>query len=110
MASFPYNLTVHYHLIKLNDRMQPRQRPLRSVRRRIEERLLNEKRSRAFKELVDQIRGNAKVEIDEEALKLVSFDAVTDVEIELNGRRTDNAAQDIEPLWNAHDPDGRYVP
>jgi peptidyl-prolyl cis-trans isomerase C len=64
----PVKSSFGYHIIRLNDRMEPRLRELRAVRNLVEERLVNEKRSRAFKEFVEKLKGNTKIEIDEAAL------------------------------------------
>lgn len=60
-----------WHVMKLTDRVEPIQREFRAVRNLIEERLLNEKRSKAYKALVAKVRGDAKVEIDDQTLDAV---------------------------------------
>ena len=69
-VSGPVKSPFGYHLIKLNDRMEPRLRELKAVRNIIEERLFREKRSKTFMEFVDMLKGNAKIDIDEKALEL----------------------------------------
>ncbi|HTL71206.1 MAG TPA: peptidylprolyl isomerase [Candidatus Eisenbacteria bacterium] len=61
-----------YHIIKLTDQMEPTLRPFKAVKRSIEEKLLNEKRSEAFKALVKRLRGNAEIKVDDKALARVT--------------------------------------
>jgi peptidyl-prolyl cis-trans isomerase C len=58
-----------YHLIKLTDRMEPTLREFKAVKSLVEERMVNEKRSRLFKAFIEKIKGNKKIEIDEKALE-----------------------------------------
>ena len=76
-VSAPVKSAFGYHIIKLNDRVEPRLRDLKSVRHLVEERLVGEQRSNAFKQLVEKLKGNAKIEIDEQALDAVSFASAT---------------------------------
>ncbi|MEI8344875.1 MAG: hypothetical protein WCG06_02265, partial [Candidatus Omnitrophota bacterium] len=50
------------------DRAEPTLREYKAVRALIQERLLNEKRSKRLRALLDQLKGNTKVEIDQKAL------------------------------------------
>jgi peptidyl-prolyl cis-trans isomerase C len=61
-----------YHIIRLTDRAEPRLRDFNSVRHYVEERMLNEKRSTAFKSYVGKLKGNLKMKVDEKALDAVS--------------------------------------
>ena len=70
--SGPIKSPFGYHLIKLNDRMEPRLRELNAVKKIVEERLLREKRSKTFRDFVEKLKGNTKIDIDEKALALVS--------------------------------------
>ncbi len=56
------------HVIKLTDRLEPTLRDFRAVKPLVEERLLNEKRSKAFKAFVEKLEGSTKIEFDEKAL------------------------------------------
>lgn len=67
----PVKSPFGYHIIKLNDRVEPRLRELKSVRTLVEERLVNEKRSKAFKDFVARIKGSSKVDVDEAALEKI---------------------------------------
>lgn len=69
----PVKTAFGYHVIRLNDRVEPRLRSLKAVRAVVEERLMSEKRSKAFKELVEKLKGNTKITVDEEALSRVSL-------------------------------------
>jgi peptidyl-prolyl cis-trans isomerase C len=72
-TSAPVKTAFGYHLIRLNDRVEPRVRDFKAVRGLVEERLLNEKRSKIFREYVQKLKGNAKIDIDETALETVSL-------------------------------------
>ena len=61
-----------YHIIKLTDRIEPSLKDFKIVKSQLEKQILNEKRSRALKALVEKIKGNAKVQIDEKILESVS--------------------------------------
>ena len=67
--SAPVKTSFGYHIIRLNDRAEPRLRDLKSVKSLVEERLVNEKRSSTLKTLIEKLKGNTKVEIDEKALR-----------------------------------------
>ncbi len=61
-----------YHVLKLTDRAEPALREFGSMRVLLERQIVNEKRSRLFKELVERLKGSAKVEIDEKAVEAIS--------------------------------------
>lgn len=63
-----------YHVLKLTDRLQPSLREFRAVRGAIEERLLNQKRSELLKKLIEKLRSDHKVQLDEKALDALQFD------------------------------------
>lgn len=73
-VSAPVRSQFGYHIIKLTDQAPPGMREFKTVKRSIEEKLYNEKRSRALKALIGKLKGNAKVEIDEKALEAVGND------------------------------------
>ncbi len=58
-----------YHIIRLTDRAEPRLRDFKAVRQHVEERIINEKRSAAFKAYVAKLKGNTKMTIDDKALE-----------------------------------------
>ncbi len=64
----PVKSQFGYHLIKLTDRLEPTLRQFRDVKDFVRQRLLAEKRSRAFRELVTKLKGNTRVDIDEKKL------------------------------------------
>lgn len=64
----PVKTQFGYHIIRLNDRIEPRLRDFPSVKKMVEERLFNERRSKTFKDLIQKLKGNTKVEFDEQAL------------------------------------------
>lgn len=66
--SQPLKTQFGYHIIKLTDRMEPMLRDFKAVRTLVEERLLNEKRSTAFKAFVERLKNGKKIEVDETAL------------------------------------------
>ena len=70
-VSEPVKSRFGYHIIKLTDRVAPSLRDFDSVKSRVEERLLSEKKSKAFKELIGRLKGNAQMQIDEKALDAV---------------------------------------
>jgi peptidyl-prolyl cis-trans isomerase C len=72
--SDPVKTQFGYHIIKLTDRAEPSLREFRTVKSLIQERLLNEKRSKIFKALIDKLRSGSKIQIDEKALETVSLD------------------------------------
>ena len=65
----PVKSQFGYHVIKLTDRLEPSLREFRDVKPFVEERLLSEKRSKAFKALVAKLKGNASVNVDEKKLE-----------------------------------------
>ena len=60
-----------YHVIRLTDRAEPHLRDFKAVRQRVEERIVNERRSVAFRAYVAKLKGNTKMSIDEKALEAV---------------------------------------
>ena len=72
-VSAPVKTAFGYHIIRLNDRAEPRLRDLKAVKKLVEERLVNEKRSKMFKELVGKLKSNAKIEFDEKALEAMTL-------------------------------------
>jgi len=71
-VSAPVKTAFGFHIIRLNDSAEPRLRDLKSVKSMVEERLRNEKRSSKLRELIEKLKGNAKVEIDEKALEAIA--------------------------------------
>lgn len=71
----PVRSPFGYHIIKLNDRVEPRLREFKSVKNSVEERLIGEKRSKTFKDYVEKLKGNRKIVIDEQALDRVKWAA-----------------------------------
>ena len=69
----PVKTQFGYHLIRLTDRSEPHLRDFQSVKKMVEERLVNERRTKAFKEYVEKLKGNVKVDVDEIALEKTSF-------------------------------------
>ena len=69
----PVKTQFGYHIIRLNDRMEPRLRDFASVKNIAQERLINERRARAFKLYVAKLKGNVKIETDDKALKSISL-------------------------------------
>lgn len=74
--SAPIRTRFGYHVVRLNDRVEPKIRELASVKKIVEEKLLNEKRSRYFREYVTRLKGNRKVEFEKVAIQ--SLDESTD--------------------------------
>ena len=64
----PVKSQFGYHVIKLTDRLDPSLRQFREVKNFIEQRLASEKRSKAFKALVEKLKGNTKIDVDEKKL------------------------------------------
>ena len=60
-----------YHLFKLLGRRGPRQRKLEEVKEEVARRAFAEKQAQAERQLLDQVRKGAKVEIDEAAFSLL---------------------------------------
>ena len=73
--SDPVKTRFGYHVIKLTDRAEPALRDFRLVRNAIRERLLSEKRSKAFKALLDRLKSSSRIQIDDKALEAVRFEA-----------------------------------
>lgn len=61
-----------YHIIKLTDRIEPALKDFKVMKPHLEKQILNEKRSRTLKALVEKIKGNSKVQIDEKILESIS--------------------------------------
>lgn len=57
-----------YHVMKLTDRVEPMLRDFRSVKPAVEQRLVKEKRSQAFREFVEKLKKGKPVAIDDKAL------------------------------------------
>jgi peptidyl-prolyl cis-trans isomerase C len=72
-VSAPVRTQFGWHIIRLNDRMEPRLRELKAVKGLVEERLVQEKRVKAFRGLIAALQGNTKIEIDQAALSAVEF-------------------------------------
>src|SRR3989338_2981164 len=62
-----------HHVIKLSDRIEPTLRDFKTVKPIVEERLFNERKARMFKDLVQRLRGNSKIDVDENALEAVTL-------------------------------------
>ena len=75
-VSGPVKTSFGYHIIRLNDRAEPRLRDLKSVKNLVKERLVNERRSKTFKEFVEKLQGNAKIEFDDKALEEVTLEKI----------------------------------
>ena len=73
-VSGPVKTSFGYHIIRLNDRAEPRLRDLKSVKNLVKERLVNERRSKTFKEFVEKLQGNSKIEFDDKALEDVTLE------------------------------------
>ncbi len=69
--SEPVKTQFGFHIIRLTDRSEPGVREFRAVKRLVDERLMNEKRSKLFRALVERLRGNTKIVIDEKALEKI---------------------------------------
>ncbi len=65
----PVKSQFGYHVIRLSDRVEPRLRDFQSVKKKVEERLMNEHRAKMFKDYVEKLKGNVKIEIDEKSLE-----------------------------------------
>ncbi|MCG3176335.1 MAG: Foldase protein PrsA 1 [Candidatus Omnitrophica bacterium] len=63
-----------HHVIKLTDRLEPSLREFRAVRGAIEERLLNQKRSDLLKALIEKLKNDHKVQLDETALEALQLE------------------------------------
>ena len=64
----PVKTQFGYHIIRLNDRIEPRLRDFQTVKNVAEERLVHERRAKAFKSYVEKLKGNIKIDIDEKTL------------------------------------------
>ena len=64
-----------YHIIKLTDKVEPALKDFKVVKSQLERQILNERRSRILKTLVEKIKGNAKIQIDEKILESISAPA-----------------------------------
>lgn len=58
-----------YHLVKVTDRIEPSVRDLSSIKPAIERQLINEKRSKKYKELVDRLKTSKRIQIEEKSLE-----------------------------------------
>jgi peptidyl-prolyl cis-trans isomerase C len=67
--SAPVKTQFGVHVIKLTDRAEPTLRDFRAVRALIQERLLNEKRTKRLRVLLERLKGNTKVVFDDKALE-----------------------------------------
>lgn len=61
-----------YHIVKLTDRAEPSIRDFRSVKASLEKQMVNEKRSKAYHDFISKVKGNAKVEYNEQVIEAVS--------------------------------------
>ena len=71
----PVKSQFGYHILKLQDRMEPRLRDFKAVKNSVEERLFTERRSKAFKEYVQKLKGNIKIEVNDQALERLGMPA-----------------------------------
>lgn len=71
----PVKTQFGYHVIKLTDRIEPTLREYRQVKLLIRDRLLNEKRTQLFRSLMEKLKGNAKLEVNEKALEAITLDS-----------------------------------
>lgn len=67
--SDPVKTQFGYHVIKLTDRSEPGIREFRAVKRLVEERFVNEKRSKLFKTLVERLKANTKIQFEDSAIE-----------------------------------------
>lgn len=67
----PVESPFGWHIIKLTDRVEPTQRPFEAVQERIRERLMLEKRSQLFRDYLQKIKGNSKVDVDSSVLAAI---------------------------------------
>ncbi len=67
--SEPVKTQFGFHIIKLTDRAEPMLRDFKLVKGIVERQLINQKRSRTYREFVQKLRGNTKVAFDEKALE-----------------------------------------
>ncbi len=57
-----------YHIIQLTDRAEPKLRDFKSVKNLVDKQLVNEKRSKLYKEFIEKLKTGSKIEIDEKRL------------------------------------------
>ncbi len=69
----PVQSQFGYHVIKVTDRLEPTLRQFRDVEGFVQQRLLSSKRSKAFKDLVEKLKGSSKVEVDEKRLEALKI-------------------------------------
>ena len=69
--SEPVKTQFGYHVIKLTDRAEPTIRDFKLVKSIVERQLVNQKRTKVYREYVQKLRGNTKVAIDEKALEAI---------------------------------------
>ncbi len=60
-----------YHVMKLTDRAEPALRDFKMVKGILEKQILNEKRTKVYKEFVQGLKKDAKVMIDEKVLEAI---------------------------------------
>ena len=65
----PVKTQFGFHIIKLTDRAEPMLRDFKLVKGIVERQLINQKRSKTYREFVQKLRGNTKVAFDEKALE-----------------------------------------
>lgn len=63
-----------YHVIKLTDRKKPKQRPIEQVSDNIRAQIYTTKRQEIFNELLDRLRKETVIEVNEEALSVSDED------------------------------------
>lgn len=71
----PVKSQFGYHVIRLTDRLEPTLRSFRDVRSFVKQRLVAEKRSKAFHDLVNRLQGNTRVDVDDKKLEGLSLSA-----------------------------------
>ena len=69
----PVKTQFGYHIIRLDERMEGRLREFQSVKTLAQERLINDRRTKAFKAYVVKLKGNVKIEVNEKALEKVNL-------------------------------------
>jgi len=67
----PVKTQFGFHIIKLTDRAEPMLRDFKLVKGIVERQLINQKRSKTYREFVQKLRGSIKVAFDEKALEAV---------------------------------------
>jgi len=58
-----------YHIVRLNDRIEPTLREFGAVRQQVEQRLLSERRTELYKALVDRLKSRANIRYNEVAIE-----------------------------------------